>query len=123
MFELRRKDLDLRNGVVHVTLGVVRLAGDPLGDEGTSTGPRYEVGTPKPAAGIRVVPLIPAIRPAIQAHLDRMDDKSANALLFTAVRSGGHVASGTLSTYWHPAREAAGRPDMRCHDLRHTVLI
>ena len=26
----------------------------------------------------------------------------------------------TLNTVWHPARTAAGRPDLRFHDLRHT---
>ena len=40
--------------------------------------------------------------------------------LFPA-RGGGHMAPSSLYRVWYPAREAAGRPDLRFHDLRHTA--
>jgi len=61
----------------------------------------------------------PHIRPEVETHLDAMEDKRPGALLFPAHR-GGHLAASTLNRHWNAAREAAGRPDLRWHDLRHT---
>ena len=33
------------------------------------------------------------------------------------------ASSTTLYRVWKPAREAAGRPDLRFHDLRHTGAV
>jgi integrase len=103
--ELRRVDVD--GGVVHVSRAVVRLPGT------------LEVGTPKSAAGARTVAMPPHIRPEVETHLDAMEDKRPGALLFPAHR-GGHLAASTLNRHWNAARKAAGRPDLRWHDLRHT---
>jgi integrase len=42
-----------------------------------------------------------------------------DALVFRAA-TGGHLAPSSLYRVFYPAREAAGRPDLRFHDLRHT---
>jgi integrase len=42
----------------------------------------------------------------------------AQGLLFPAGH-GGHLVPSTLYGVFYPAREAAGRPDLRFHDLRH----
>jgi len=42
-----------------------------------------------------------------------------DALLFPGA-NGGHLAPSALYQHFYPAREAAGRPDLRWHDLRHT---
>ena len=34
--------------------------------------------------------------------------------------SGGYLTPGGLYDFYYPARLAAGRPDLRFHDLRHT---
>jgi integrase len=44
-----------------------------------------------------------------------------DAVLFPAAH-GGHLAPSTWDRHWCKAREAAGRPDLRLHDLRHTGL-
>ena len=51
--ELRRSDLDMAEGVVHVRRGVVRAGGEVI------------VGTPKSSAGIRTVSIPPHVRPAV----------------------------------------------------------
>jgi len=43
-------------------------------------------------------------------------------LLFPAL-GGGHLSPSSLSAVFNPAREAAGRPDLRWHDLRHTGAV
>ena len=34
--------------------------------------------------------------------------------------AGGYLTPGGLYDWYYPARRAAGRPDLRFHDLRHT---
>jgi integrase len=108
--ELRRKDVDVTNGVLHVRRGVVLVRGE------------HVVGTPKSAAGIRDVAVPPHLLPALTAHMAEHAQPGRNGLLFPAV-NGGHLSSTSLYTVFHPAREAAGRPDLRWHDLRHTGAV
>lgn len=120
--ELRRGDIDVVDGVIHVTRAVVRLPGDDPEEVIGRRRPRFVVGTPKSEAGIRDVHLPASVMPAIRAHLDAMEDKRSTALLFPA-DSGEHLATSTWDKAWRPAREAAGRPDLRQHDLRHTQAV
>jgi integrase len=43
-------------------------------------------------------------------------------MLFPAA-TGGHLAPSSLYGFWYPARHAAGRDDLRFHDLRHTGAV
>lgn len=108
--ELRRKDIDLTNGVLHVRRGVVLVRGEHL------------VGTPKSTAGIRDVAVPPHLVPALAEHVNEHAQPGREGLLFPAV-NGEHLSSTSLYTVFHPAREAAGRPDLRWHDLRHTGAV
>ena len=45
-----------------------------------------------------------------------------DALLFAA-QHGGHLAPSTLNRHFYAARQVAGRPDLRFHDLRHTGAV
>jgi integrase len=105
--ELRRADVDLASGVLHVRRGVVRAAGKTI------------AGTPKSPAGVRDVAIPPHLVPAVADHLDGHVAAEPGALLFAAV-SGRHLAPSALYDWYYPARDAAGRPDLRFHDLRHT---
>jgi len=105
--ELRRRDVDLEDRRLHVDRAVTRVNG------------RMFVGDPKSEAGQRTVTIPPHLLPVLVAHLDRHVDPTADALLFPA-RGGQHMAPSSLYRVWYPAREAAGRPDLRFHDLRHT---
>jgi len=108
--ELRRKDIDLENGVVRVERAVVRT------DDG------FQVTTPKSEAGVRDVAIPPHLLPAVAEHLDRFVVDDDDALLFPA-KQGGHLAPASLYRSFYPAREAAGRPDLRWHDLRHSGAV
>jgi integrase len=125
--ELRRKDLVLGgdNPRIKVRRGVVLVGGE------------RKVTTPKSDAGDRDVTIPPHLLPQIQAHLDRFAQPGLDGLVFPS-ESGGHLAQSTLNgkpgrrrrikgrmvnesaSGFCRAREAAGRPDLHIHDLRHT---
>ncbi len=110
--ELRRKDVDLANGIVKVRRGVTRVGGECV------------VGTPKSDAGIRDVSVPPHLLPMLTDHLDGNLSKSREGLLFPlAGDPTKHLAPASLYRVFYPAREAAGRPDLRWHDLRHTGAV
>jgi integrase len=90
--------------VVHVRRAVTRAGG---------------VGEPKSVAGRRTVSIPPHVVPVVDAHLRTLVAADPGALLFSA-GNGGNLAPTTLQKSWHPARDAAGRPDLYFHDLRHT---
>jgi integrase len=107
LIELRRSDIDTKNGILHVRRAVVRAAGEVI------------VGTPKSAASVRDVAVPPHLLPALKAHLREHAQFGRDGLLFPS-RSGGHLAPSTLYDSFYKARDVAGRPDLRVHDLRHT---
>lgn len=107
--ELRRSDIDLKNGVVRVRRGVVRLTG-----EGRT------VNAPKSDAGIRDVAIPSHLHPAIKAHLAEHAAPGPDGLLFPSTTHGQQLAESTMRRVYYPARAKAGRPDLRFHDLRHT---
>ncbi len=82
----------------------------------------FLITTPKSAAGTRDVAIPPHIVPAIRHHLADYVKPAANALLFPAAH-GGHLAPATLYRRLYTARTAAGRPDLRFHDLRHSGAV
>lgn len=126
--ELRRQDVDLRRGRIRIRRAVVLVERERI------------VTTPKSEAGIRDVSIPPHLLPLVREHLDRFAQPGSTGLLFPAA-SGGHLAQSTLngrparrriikgriinesSTAFCKAREAAGRPDLRLHDLRHTGAV
>lgn len=107
ILELRRADIDLERGSVRVSRAVSWVRGGPV------------VGTPKSAAGTRSVSIPPHITADLEAHLGQHVDAAPGALLFPA-RSGQHLQPSVFHEAWRRARSAAGREDLRVHDLRHT---
>ncbi len=108
--ELRRNDIDLKEGTIAVRRAVAR----------TENG--FLVGPPKSDAGIRDVHIPPHLLPVLSDHMDRHLESGKTALLFPAV-AGGHLQPSTFNRHWYRARTAAGRPDLRFHDLRHTGAV
>lgn len=76
----------------------------------------------KSDAGTRVVHIPPHVLPAVETHLTEHTGKEPKALLFPAPE-GGYLTPTTLYSYFYPARQAAKRPDLRFHDLRHTGAV
>jgi integrase len=115
--ELRRKDIDLANGVIRVRRAVVRADGQTI------------VSTPKSDAGTRNIAIPPHLLPMLRTHITEHMAFGKDALLFPAADGVSHLSPSTLygraptstSPGWgfYAAREAAGRPAMRWHDLRH----
>jgi integrase len=112
LVELRRSDVDLKHKVIHVRRGVVRVPGEGL-----------QVGKPKSEAGVRDVAIPPHLLPAFRAHLADHVAFGRDALLFQGRDSGEQLAPASLYRHFYPARVAAGRPDLRWHDLRHTGAV
>ncbi len=114
LIELRRKDIildpDKGRGVIRIERGAVRT------DEG------HEVTTPKSDAGRRDVAVPPHLVGVLAEHLATHVGAKADALMFPA-EHGGHLAPSTLYRHFYRAREKAGRPDLRFHDLRHTGQV
>jgi len=110
--ELRRGDVDLDNGVLRVRRAVAQVNG---------VGP--VVGTPKSDAGVRDVFVPPHLMPLVREHLRSQIRGGRDGLLFPAADGHSHLAPSTLYRRWKPARKAAGRPDLRFHDLRHLGAV
>jgi integrase len=109
--ELRRCDIDLSEEVIRIRRAAVRTAADG-----------YTATTPKSEAGMRDVHIPPHIIPALEDHLAKHVGRDRDSLLFPA-NNGGHLQPATLNRHWYRARAAAGRPDLRWHDLRHTGAV
>jgi integrase len=105
--ELRRGDIDLSAETIRIRRAAVR------------TRDGYVVSSPKSSAGSRDVAIPPHIIPAIEAHLAAHVGPGRDALLFPS-EHGTHLQPGTFNRHWYRARNQAGRPDLRFHDLRHT---
>ena len=89
--------------------GVVRVDGE------------FIIGPPKSDAGVRDVAIPPHLVPLVKDHLANHTAPGKDALLFpSAADQNHHMAPATLYKVFYPAREAAGRKDLRWHDLRHT---
>ena len=110
--ELRRGDIDLRTNRVKIRRAVVRVDGEMI------------VGLPKTDAGIRDVAIPPHLVPVVKDHLKAHIGPGRDALLFSAAADHDtHMAPSTLYKVYYPARKAAGRDDLRWHDLRHTGAV
>lgn len=132
--ELRRKDIDTKRGLVRVRRAVVHVR---VGTEHHPHGSEARVKAPKSAAGVRDVHIPKALMPAVREHLLKHAAPGSDGLLFPA-NHGGHLTTGSVHGQartvnpktgrtragwgFAEAARAAGRPDLRFHDLRHTGL-
>ena len=108
--ELRRGDVDTKVGVLRIRRAVVRW---PVrGQE------------PKSDAGIRDVNIPPHLLPMVREHLLTHTASGLDGLLFPSKNDPTqHMRQSALTRVNYPARKAAGRPDLRFHDLRHTGAV
>lgn len=111
LVELRRKDVDTKDGVLRVRRAVTWVDGQPV------------IGFPKSDAGVRVVAIPPHLVPTVAEHLLQHAGKGRDGLLFTAVDGVSPLTHDMLKRPFDRARQAVGRPDLRFHDLRHTGAV
>ncbi|MEL7977390.1 site-specific integrase [Isoptericola sp. F-RaC21] len=83
------------------------------------TGQPLTFGPPKSDAGRRTVNLHGPAAAALLDHMRTFTGPGARALVFTT-ESGRPVRGGQRTKMFGRARRAAGRDDLRWHDLRHT---
>lgn len=124
---LRRADVDLEAGVVHVRHGVTRVKGTKM------------IGKPKTSESVRDVAMPSIVTEAIRQHLKQVPITGGrNGLVFPG-RDGQPLAPSALygrtarverrggKTYrkgaygFYAAREAIGHPELHWHDLRRTA--
>ncbi|WP_183097762.1 tyrosine-type recombinase/integrase [Nocardioides pelophilus] len=119
IFELRRSDIEPTSGSISVTRKIEKDA-DPKADGACAECGRV-IGPPKTEKGIRVVHLPPTFLPLLRAHLLAHTAPGSNGLLFPGERKD-HMSARYLLDRYKVAREAAGRPDLTIHGLRHSAL-
>jgi integrase len=107
---LRRRDIDLMHGTVHVEQSRSYTR------DGTSF-----VKAPKSAAGRRTLAIPGNVTELMTRHLDQFVGCEPHDLVFT-MDSGAPLTPATLQRAWVRARRALGRSDLHFHDLRHTGL-
>jgi len=110
LIELRRSDIDMKAGKIMIRRAAVEVNGEMV------------IGTPKSSAGARDVAIPPHLLPAVREHLATFAAWGKDGLLFPAA-GGGNLRRGSFFRHWDKARKAAGRPDLRFHDLRHTGAV
>lgn len=119
LLELRRGDIDAKVGSVSVRRAVAKDA-DPLA-EGACPNCGRTIGSPKTSAGVRTVHLPATFLPMLRAHLLEHTAPGDTGLLFPGERAD-HMSARFLLARYKVARNAAGRPDLTLHHLRHTAL-
>jgi integrase len=119
LLELRRSDVDGVSGRIKVRRKIDK---DVIaGAEGACPRCGRGISAPKTRSGIRTVHVPPPFLPMLQRHLLEHTGEGPNGLLFPGDRTD-HMSVRYLMDRYRPAREAAGRPDLTIHHLRHTAL-
>lgn len=123
---LRRRDVDLTNGIVRIERGAVQLRGEKT------------TNRPKTDAGIRTVAMPSVVVDALREHMAENITGGRDALIFPG--ADGEILSNSAlyglkarterrgrkvyrkAAYgFYGAREAIGKPNLHWHDLRRTA--
>lgn len=107
---LRRRDLDLTEGVVRIEQQAVKV------------GSVHVLTRPKTDAGVRSVSIPPSLLPTLREWLSRQPMRGADGLLFAAPDGTSPLSQQTLRDAHVKGRDAIGKPGLTVHGLRHTSL-
>lgn len=119
LLELRRSDVDGVTGRIDVTRKVDKDANWSAPGACPECG--RPISSPKTRSGARTVRVPPPFLKMLQEHLLEHTADGPTGLLFPGDRTD-HMSVRYLMDRYRPAREAAGRPDLTIHHLRHTAL-
>jgi integrase len=103
---LRRADVDLAAGLIHVRNNRLELLESPVRTD----------KAPKSRAGRRTVAVPPHVMPLLRAHLDA----EAGPVYVFVGADGEPLRGNTLYQAFVRARKRVGMDDFKFHDLRHT---
>ncbi len=106
---LRRKDIDVVEGVVHVRQAVTRTKGET------------HVGPPKTAAGIRDVGIPPHLLPHVAKYVSSLPVTGRDGYLFPGHDGVSPMSEKALRYAYDQARLITGRQDLTFHDMRHSA--
>ena len=107
LFALRRRDWDPKRHTLRIERAVELEASDD------------SFGQVKASASLRTVVAPKLAAAALEEHLENFTAKAPESLIFTT-STGGIIYPDRIGKHWTRARAAAGRDDLRWHDLRHT---
>jgi integrase len=110
LFALARKHYNAFNKTLTIERAVKKLQGKPA-----------FIGTTKTVGSNRTIVLPKIAAEALEQHLAQYVGSDPESIIF-ATSTGSLVTSSKLSNWWIPARERAGLPTLRWHDLRSTGL-
>ena len=110
LLALRRSDVDLDSGVIHVRRKRQQL----------DSGEVIE-GPPKSEAGRRTVALPGPLIDSLRVHLRRFVEKGDDAYVFTSPEGQPIERNNFRRRVWIPAIREGGLDGLRFHDLRHTA--
>ena len=119
LLELRRSDVDGATGRINVARKVDKDANPAI--RGACPNCGRHISTPKTKSGVRTVHVPPPFLPMLQRHLLEHTAEGPRGLLFPGDRTD-HMSARYLMDRYRLARDAAGRPDLTIHHLRHTAL-
>lgn len=106
---LRRRDLDLSEGVVHVRQAITRTKGE------------VHIGPPKTTAGIRDVGIPPHLLPHLAKYVAKLPVAGRDGFLFPGQDGVSPMSEKALRYAYDQARKVTGREDLTFHDLRHSA--
>ncbi len=119
---LRWDDIDFEAGTISIRRSV-----DYQG-HGKGGGFAFTEGPPKTKAGIRTVPLLPALRDVLLTHRMQQNDAKLKAgdlwqekNLVLCTRQGNFLRAAYIREVFYKLLEKAGLPQIHIHDLRHTA--
>ncbi|GAA1738699.1 site-specific integrase [Isoptericola hypogeus] len=111
---LRRRDVDVRDPD-----GAAITVAQNVSQGGRGVG--AVVGRPKTEAGSRTIAIPRVVAESLAEHLRTFAQPGRDGLVFPS-RTGTVLSEATWRYAWITAREKAGLPDVKTHDLRHTSL-
>ncbi|RFA10384.1 hypothetical protein B7R54_15105 [Subtercola boreus] len=76
---------------------------------------------PKSVAGARLIPLIEPLKALMNDHISADEGPNPHGLVWHE-KNGAPIDPGVQSRKWHALLVAAGVPDMRLHDGRHSAV-
>lgn len=112
---LRRRDVDLKNGVLHVEQAASRVRS---GEHSYV----WRLDGPKSPASLRGVSMPLMMVELMREHLEKMALKHDDAFVFPAVRNPTRpLSESVLRRAHYKGLEAIGNPELTMHDLRRSA--